>query len=255
MINIDTHIPDTLIGDPTRLCQVLMNLAGNAIKFTEKGSVTIEIKKAAIENNILFSIIDTGIGITKDKLQTVFESFSQANASDTRRFGGTGLGLTISKQLVELMGGNIFIESEEGAGTAFSFDINLPVGSSERMQQQRSPEQIDGNILNGLKILVVDDNEYNRIVVNDTLKLKAQVEVFHATNGKEAIEQAGENHFDVILMDVQMPLMNGYEATWYIREKFDFPKNLTPIIALTASVIRSDLDKCLAAGMNRLLVM
>ncbi len=153
------------------------------------------------------------------------------------------------------MGGNIFIESEEGAGTAFSFDINLPVGSSERMQQQRSPEQIDGNILNGLKILVVDDNEYNRIVVNDTLKLKAQVEVFHATNGKEAIEQAGENHFDVILMDVQMPLMNGYEAIWYIREKFDFPKNLTPIIALTASVIRSDLDKCLAAGMNRLLVM
>ena len=252
--NIDSYIPDVLIGDPTRLNQVLLNLAGNAIKFTEKGSVEIKVQSA--KNKIQgdstwnFSIIDTGIGISKDKLQTVFESFSQANASDTRIYGGTGLGLSISKQLVELMGGKIDIESEEGAGTVFSFEINLPIGSMERMEEQRSSEQIDGSILNGLKILVVDDNEYNRVVVQDTLKLMAEVEIFQAVNGREAIIQAEENNFDVILMDVQMPIMDGFEATQHIRQKFSAPENLTPIIALTASVIRSDLDKCRAAGMN-----
>ncbi|MEP7263225.1 MAG: ATP-binding protein [Bacteroidota bacterium] len=250
IIDCDSKIPDVSIGDPTRLNQVLMNLTGNAIKFTEKGSVSIEIKMSAIENTILFSIIDTGIGIPKDKLQSVFESFSQANASDTRKFGGTGLGLSISKQLVELMGGTISIESEEGAGTVFSFEINLPAGSIERMKQQKTTEQIDGSILNGLRILIVDDNEYNRIVVHDILKLMASVEIFLATNGKEAIEQAEKNNFDVILMDVQMPLMNGYEATQYIRKNIDTPEKFTPVIALTASVIRTDLDKCRAAGMN-----
>ncbi|MBK7036123.1 MAG: response regulator [Bacteroidetes bacterium] len=259
--DIDFTIPDVLIGDPTRINQVLINLTGNAIKFTEKGSVTISVssRQLAVDNSetsnakfqtLNFSIIDTGIGIPKDKLQTVFESFSQANASDTRIHGGTGLGLSISKQLVELMGGKIFIESEEGAGTIFSFEINLPVGSMERMQEQKSSEQIDGSILNGLKVLIVDDNEYNRVVVHDTLKLMADVEIFQATNGQEAIDAVCQYEFDIILMDVQMPLMNGYEATMYIREKMHAPKNAIPVIALTASVIRSDLDKCRAAGMN-----
>ena len=218
--DIDFTIPDVLIGDPTRINQVLINLTGNAIKFTEKGSVTISVssRQLAVDNSetsnakfqtLNFSIIDTGIGIPKDKLQTVFESFSQANASDTRIHGGTGLGLSISKQLVELMGGKIFIESEEGAGTVFSFEINLPIGSMERMQEQKSSEQIDGSILNGLKVLVVDDNEYNRVVVHDTLKLMADVEIFQATNGQEAIDAVCQYEFDIILMDVQMPLMNG----------------------------------------------
>lgn len=248
--DIDPDLPDVVLGDPTRLNQVLMNLAGNAVKFTEKGSVTIEIKKTGIENKIRYSIIDTGIGISKDNLQSVFESFSQAHSSDTRKFGGTGLGLTISKQLVELMGGNLSIESEEGAGTVFSFELNCPVGSMEQLITQKSAEQIEGSILNGLKILVVDDNEYNRIVVHDTLMSKAQVEIMLAINGKESVELASQNNFDVILMDVQMPIMNGYDATQHIRNNFDAPKNQVPIIALTASVVRSDLDKCRAAGMN-----
>jgi two-component system sensor histidine kinase ChiS len=248
--NIDGNIPDILIGDAARLNQVLINLAGNAIKFTEKGSVTIEVKKGAGENSISFSIIDTGIGIPADKLQTVFESFSQAHLSDTRKYGGTGLGLTISKQLVELMGGKIAIESEEGAGTIFSFEINCAIGSMEGLRKNSLAEQVDGTVLNGLRILVVDDNEYNRIVVRDTLQSKANVEISEATNGKEAVELMTENEFDIVLMDVQMPVMDGYQATRYIRENFDDSKNKIPVIALTASVVRSDLDKCRAAGMN-----
>ena len=249
-MDIDPKIPDVFIGDPTRLTQVLINLTGNAIKFTEKGSVTIEIKKADEFDSFRFSILDTGIGIPKDKLQTVFESFAQAKTSDTRKFGGTGLGLTISKQLVELMGGSISIESEEGAGTTFSFEINLPEGSDERMQQKRSSEQIDGNILNGLKILLADDNEHNRIVARDTLQLKSHVTITEALNGQDVIDIFSENDFDVILMDVQMPVMDGFEATKHIREKFPSPKNQIPVIALTASVVRSDLDKCRKAGMT-----
>ncbi len=253
--NIDNNIPDVLIGDPVRINQVLMNLAGNAIKFTEKGSVQIKIR--LLDNdpasifNLQFSIIDTGIGIPKDKLETVFESFSQANTSDTRKHGGTGLGLTISRQLVELHGGTISIESEEGAGTVFSFILGFEEGSAERLQQQiNSDENIDGSILNGLKILVADDNEYNRIVAHDTLLSKCDVSILSASSGKEAIEALRYNDFDLILMDVQMPEMNGFEATKYIREDFASPKKDIPIIALTASVLRTDLDKCRLAGMN-----
>jgi signal transduction histidine kinase/DNA-binding NarL/FixJ family response regulator len=250
IVDMDGKITDVRMGDPVRLNQVLMNLAGNAIKFTEKGSVAIEVKKGVSESGIRFSINDTGIGIPEDKLQTVFESFSQAKASDTRTYGGTGLGLTISKQLVELMDGKISVESKEGSGTTFSFEINFPFGSPERLKEQRSAEQIEGSILNGLKILLADDNEYNRIVTHDTLTSKANVEIKEVTNGKEAIDLLSQQDFDVVLMDVQMPLMDGYEATRFIREHFAFPKNQTPVIALTASVIRSDLDKCREAGMN-----
>ncbi len=167
--DIDHSIPDVLIGDPVRLNQVLINLVGNAIKFTEKGSVTIEVKK--VRQQIKFSIIDTGIGIPENKLQTVFDNFSQANTSDTRKYGGTGLGLSISRQLVDIMGGNITIESEVASGTTFSFILDLENGSEERLQQRLAADrQVDGSILDGLSILVVDDNEYNRIVAKDTLK-------------------------------------------------------------------------------------
>jgi len=246
----DGNVPDVLMGDPVRLNQILMNLTGNAIKFTEKGSITIEVRKVPTGSGVKFSIHDTGIGIPEDKLQTVFESFQQSRSSDTRRFGGTGLGLTISKQLVELMDGKISAESKEGSGTTFSFEINFPAGSAERLKYQRSAEQIDGSVLDGLKILLADDNEYNRIVTHDTLKSKAKVEICEATNGQEVIDLLSKQDFDVVLMDVQMPLMDGYEATRYIREKFTSPKDQTKIIALTASVIRSDLDKCREAGMN-----
>jgi CheY-like chemotaxis protein/HPt (histidine-containing phosphotransfer) domain-containing protein len=148
------------------------------------------------------------------------------------------------------MGGKMFLESEVNSGSAFTFEINYPAGSAERMQSTHSSEHIDGSILNGLKILLTDDNEHNQIVARDTLQSKASVEITEAVNGREAIEMLTYQDIDVILMDVQMPVMDGYEATRYIREKLPAPKNQVPIIALTASVIRSDLDKCKKAGMN-----
>ena len=249
IIQINSDVPEVVMGDPIRLSQILINLAGNALKFTEKGSVALEVSKD--NEKIRFDIIDTGIGIPEDKLQTVFESFSQANASDTRKYGGTGLGLSISRQLVGMMGGNIAIESKEGYGTTFSFLVKFEDGSVGRLEQRMALEQsVDGSILDGLKILITDDNEYNRIVARDTLKSKANVEIFEATNGQEAIDLVGKIQFDVILMDVQMPLMNGFEATRYIRNNFESPSKDTPIIALTASVLRTDLDKCKQAGMD-----
>jgi signal transduction histidine kinase/FixJ family two-component response regulator/HPt (histidine-containing phosphotransfer) domain-containing protein len=252
---IDSGIPDVLIGDPVRINQILLNLAGNAIKFTEKGSVQIRVKLTGGGQpsllNIRFSITDTGIGIPKEKLETVFESFKQVNTSDTRKYGGTGLGLTISRQLVELHGGEIMIESEEGAGTTFSFALSFAEGSAERLQQlMNAHANIDGSILNGLRILIADDNEYNRIVADDTLHSKADVSTLTASNGHEAIELLKAHDFDVILMDVQMPEMNGFEATKFIRENMSSPKKDIPIIALTASVLRTDLDKCRQVGMN-----
>jgi signal transduction histidine kinase/CheY-like chemotaxis protein/HPt (histidine-containing phosphotransfer) domain-containing protein len=273
-VNIDAQVPDILIGDPVRLFQVLMNLAGNAVKFTEKGSVSVSVtasehspatstgpgvekqsmnQSQSDENNLslpsqplalTFNIEDTGIGIPTDKIDKIFESFSQAHSSDTRKYGGTGLGLTISKQLVELMGGNIKIESQWGSGSSFSFVLNMVQGSAESLQKQI--QEIDGTILNGLRILLADDNEDNRIVCRDTLESKADVSITEAVNGQDLLEKLSGQNFDIILMDVQMPVMDGYEATREIRKT----NQSIPIVALTASVIRSDLDKCRAAGMN-----
>ena len=252
--HIDDSIDDVVVGDPYRLNQVLINLGGNAIKFTAKGSVEIVVNKVSEADGKLslrFSVTDTGMGIPAHKLQTLFESFTQANSSDTRKFGGTGLGLSISKQLVELQGGNIVVESREGSGSTFSFTITYLAGSPEKLQQRIAQEQrIDGNILNGLRLLVADDNEYNRLVVNETLRLKAKMQIDLVTNGQEAVQMLRQNDYDVILMDVQMPVMNGIEATKYIRSQMPAPKSKTPVIALTASILRADLDMCTESGMN-----
>lgn len=247
-VKIDSKVQDIVLGDPVRLNQVLINLAGNAIKFTEKGSVAIEVKKA--DNKVRFSIIDTGIGIPKDKLKTVFENFGQANTSDTRKYGGTGLGLSISQQLVELMSGTIEIESEVGRGTTFYFDVELNIGNKERYEERIAGEEnVDAKILDGLTILVADDNEYNRIVARDTLLSKANVTIIEAENGQEAVDRLTEK-VDVILMDAQMPILSGFEATKIIREMENEKIRHVPIIALTASVLRTDLDRCKDAGMN-----
>ncbi len=252
--HIDSNVADVVIGDPYRLNQVLINLGGNAIKFTDKGGVQIDVKRVSETNGntaLRFSVTDTGIGIPQDKLQSLFESFTQVNSSDTRKFGGTGLGLSISKQLVELQGGSISVESKEGSGTTFSFVITYKEGSAEKLLQRIAEEQkIDGHMLDGLRILVADDNEYNRMVVNETLRLKAIVDVDLVTNGQEAIQKLAQNYYDVILMDVQMPVMNGIDATKYIRLQMPAPKNQVPIIALTASILRADLDMCSESGMN-----
>ncbi len=252
--SIDSNIPDVLIGDPFRLNQVLLNLAGNARKFTEKGTVEINVvllKSEAQHFSLLFKVVDTGIGIPADKLQSIFDSFRQAQSSDSRVYGGTGLGLSIAKQLVELHGGTIAVVSDVGRGSAFSFKLSFPEGSARKLAQKAREEQnADGSILNGLRILLVDDNEYNRMVALETVRAKADVAIAEATNGQEAIDLLRKNDYDVVLMDIQMPVMNGLDATRYIRSKMPAPKNKIPIIALTASLLRGDMNMCLAAGMD-----
>lgn len=207
-------MPEVVVGDPVRLYQILLNLTGNAIKFTDKGSVQLAVDclplaTASVETSNLklqtlnFCVIDTGIGIPQDKLQTIFDSFSQANSSDSRKYGGTGLGLSISKQFIKLMGGKLIVESVVNSGSTFSFALHLPIGSSENLLQQKSSEEIDGNILDGLKILLVDDNSGNRIVCRDTLESKSKVIIEEATNGQEAVALLSEKDFDIVLMDVK----------------------------------------------------
>lgn len=253
--NIHPDVNGIIMGDPVRLNQILINLTGNAVKFTERGTVTISVLPAPPGPEgmipVRFSVADTGIGIPADKLETVFVEFSQSSSSDTRRFGGTGLGLTISKNLVTLMGGVIRVESQPGEGTTFSFDLYFPPGSPERLQERKnSEENIDGTILNGLSLLLADDQEYNLIVAGDTLRSKADVHITTATNGREVVELALKNTYDAILMDVQMPVMDGLEATRYLRENLPPERREIPIIALTASVLKSELDRCREAGMN-----
>lgn len=248
---VNSNIDVITLGDPVRLLQVLINLINNAIKFTEKGSVKLEVSKDEEASGIKFSILDTGVGIPQDKIDTIFESFSQANKSDTRKFGGTGLGLTISKQLVELMGGSIEISSEVDKGTEFHFTINFELGSKEEYWARiHAEEALNGNILDDLRILVVDDNEYNCVVAKDTLETKSKAKVIAVDSAKKAIQILEEQPFDVVLMDVQMPEMNGFEATQHIRNKFNAPLNNIPIIALTASVLKTDVDRCKEAGMD-----
>jgi len=252
--SLDRNIPSVLVGDSFRLSQVLINLGGNAIKFTEKGSVEINVVQVKTDGEnvtLLFSIIDTGIGIPDDKLHILFESFKQVHSTDSRKYGGAGLGLSISKQLVELQGGTISVESAEGRGSVFSFELNFPVGSLQKLQERTFAEQkADGNMLNGLRILLADDNEYNRMVASETLHSKADLAIDEAINGEEAIRLLEVNDYDVVLMDIQMPVMNGLDATRYIRDKLPSPKNATPVIALTASLLRDDIDMCTNAGMN-----
>jgi len=252
--SIDSTATDILAGDPYRLNQVLINLGGNAIKFTERGTVEISVKKTAEDDTTIsleFAVQDTGAGIPEDKLNDLFESFKQVNRSDTRKYGGTGLGLSISKQLVELQGGAISVDSKVGSGTTFSFIIQFHKGSAERLaDRMRGEQQADGSVLYGLRILLADDNEYNRLVASEALNLKAKVVIHEAHNGEEAVQMLTDEDYDVVLMDVQMPVMNGLDATRAIRSQLPAPKNQTPVIALTASMLRNDLDKCIQAGMN-----
>lgn len=253
ILDIPKEVTDVVIGDPFRINQVLINIGGNAIKFTERGSVQIELRQVHQDDtnvSIRFAVIDTGIGIPADKVGKLFGDFAQINASDTRKYGGTGLGLSISRQLIELHGGKIEVESVLGSGTTFHFTITYPIGSPAKLEARVAEEkQADGSILNGLRILVADDNEYNRIVVNETLMLKADVEIDNVVNGEEAWMAVRDKEYDVVLMDVQMPVMNGHESTRHIRQ-LPAPRNKVAIIALTASTLRNDIEACLASGMD-----
>jgi signal transduction histidine kinase/ActR/RegA family two-component response regulator len=252
--HIDASLPPVLVGDPYRLNQVLMNLAGNAVKFTWHGQVSIKVSELAYEgtgHKVLFAVTDTGIGIPADKIPTLFENYNQVQESDSRVYGGTGLGLSISRQLVALLGGTISVTSTPGLGSTFSFELTFARGSAAHLQQMQTKEwEADGTILDGLKVLLVDDNEYNRMVASETLLARSAVRVTEAANGQEAIELLRENVYDVVLMDVQMPVMNGLEATIAIRTTLPEPQSKVPIIALTASLLTNDVAKYLEAGMT-----
>ncbi|GAA3987919.1 PAS domain S-box protein [Hymenobacter antarcticus] len=255
-LNFVTHLgpglPDVLLGDPYRITQVLLNLAGNAVKFTEKGTVDVRCTLVAETHEaglvvVEFAIQDTGIGIEAGFLAQVFDDFSQEDSSVTRQFGGTGLGLGISKKLVELMGGELRIESQKNQGTTSRFTLRLPIGTGQDVPH-REGSDFTGlpHLLRGKRILLVEDNAFNRMLAAIFLT-NSELVVTEALNGQVAVELARAQEFDLILMDVQMPVMNGYQATAVLREQLGLA---VPIIALTANAITGEREKCLAAGMN-----
>ena len=244
---VSDDLPEYLKGDPTRLRQVLLNLIGNAIKFTEKGGVKLIMNCEPGENqnmNVYFGVQDTGIGISEAAQKNLFTPFSQADSSISRRFGGTGLGLAICKRLIEAMGGDIHIDSTEGQGSLFYFIIPMKIGT--KVVENRQAEAVDQP--KNLNILVADDNEINQKVLIGLLK-KDHHNVTAVNNGQEALDIIQSQKFDLVLMDMEMPVMNGLEATKAIRE-LDSKAGQTPIISMTANVIKEDIQRCLDAGMN-----
>ncbi|MBX2917530.1 MAG: response regulator [Cyclobacteriaceae bacterium] len=239
------------IGDPVRLNQILINLISNAVKFTHVGSIQIKVQAQKQKGDFFklrFDITDTGIGIPQDKLQTIFESFSQADASVTRKYGGTGLGLTIVKQLVELQGGSIYVSSKENAGSTFTFYLTYQAGKKAKAIEARNYQPKTKEPFKYHSILLVEDNDINRLYASSILKMWG-CHFETAENGVVALEKIRNNSFDAILMDVQMPVMDGLETTKAIRQG-DPKKRDVLIIALTANATQQDFQKCLDAGMN-----
>jgi PAS domain S-box-containing protein len=243
---IKPNVPDVIIGDSTRLTQILLNLVSNAVKFTETGGIKIEldvVSQSKRSVRIRFSVTDTGIGIANDKLNLIFESFKQADSSTTRKYGGTGLGLAISKRLIELHDSRINVDSEPGKGSTFWFTITF-----NKADSNKSNSITVDNVLN-INVLVVDDNQINRLLINKILT-KWGATVDFAENGIQAIKQVETNVYDVVLMDIHMPEMGGLEATQIIRSKPESYFKQLPIIALTASMLNSQMGQIGNAGMN-----
>ncbi|WP_295650801.1 PAS domain S-box protein [uncultured Mucilaginibacter sp.] len=245
----DDSLPDFIIGDKTRICQILLNLIGNSVKFTEKGGITVDLKvieQTQNEVRIRFEVSDTGIGIKADKINTIFESFKQADESITRLYGGTGLGLAITKRLVELHDSRINVESVYGKGSKFWFTITFNKSSAAATTINTNKVEI------GLKlnVLVADDNQINRMLIDRVLK-KWGVSADFAINGREAVEKIELNrNYDVVLMDIHMPEMDGLEAARHIRANPETFFQQLPIIALTASMLNNQMDMIGDAGMN-----
>ncbi len=240
------------LGDPHRISQVLFNIVGNAMKFTHNGYVKVTSNLRRGHNDICyvsFCVQDTGVGMDMAYLAKVFEAFSQEDSSITRKFGGSGLGLSIARSIIQIMGGTIQIQSEKGKGTRV--DIQIPLRVSTDQTKQEIVEMTDlQKSLKGLRVLAVEDNELNRMVLQVILK-KCEVSVTIAHNGQEAVDLVRENDFDIVLMDVQMPILDGLEATKYIREEL---KLTIPIIGLSANAMREEVEICRQAGMNDYLV-
>ncbi|MGH8262433.1 MAG: ATP-binding protein, partial [Steroidobacteraceae bacterium] len=251
-------VPRMSRGDPARLRQVLLNLAGNAVKFTEHGSVHITLSLPG-PASVKFTVSDTGIGIQSAQLDKLFQRFSQADSSTTRRYGGTGLGLAISKRLVELMGGAIGVESALGEGSVFWFTLPLTESRAApalfgTQDRPCGVEGVDAAAAPAAcahsRVLLVEDNPVNqRVAIHMLLKLGYQVEL--AQHGREAVDRLGRDRFDLVLMDCQMPEMDGFEATRIIRDPASSVlDHAVPVVAMTANAFAEDREKCLAAGMN-----
>lgn len=248
-IKVDDKMAECYLGDPFRLYQVILNLCTNAIKFTENGGLLVEISVAK-ENKasqlLIIDFTDTGIGIAENKIKDLFKSFSQTDIGTARKYGGTGLGLSIARQLAEAMGGTLeLLKSKMDQGSTFRLSMNLPV-YIEVEQKKKAIVELDFDFEEGIKILLVDDNEMNRMMARAILERKKFV-VDEAVDGKEAIVQLEANEYAVVLMDIMMPEMDGLEATGVIRNEL---KLAVPIIALTANAIKGDGQKCLDAGMQ-----
>jgi signal transduction histidine kinase/CheY-like chemotaxis protein len=240
----DHATPDGWMGDPGRLRQVLLNLLGNALKFTESGSITV--RASASQSELRFEVKDTGIGIPHDKQAQIFEAFSQVDGSITRRFGGTGLGLTICSRLVERMGGAISVTSVAEEGSTFVFTVYAePQDGGIEQNAEEAPRTTPAS----LRILVADDNSINQVVVSRMLERAGHI-VAIATDGQEAAMMCSAGRFDMVLMDIQMPVLDGFEATARIREMERAKGIHTPLIALTANAMYGDRERCLLAGMD-----
>lgn len=244
----DNSIPEVLIGDPVRLHQIVLNLVSNAIKFTSKGKITVEVKmlqEDADKATLQFSVTDTGIGIPEDRLESIFDNFQQASSGTARLYGGTGLGLAIARQLVIAQGGKIWVKSKPGEGSTFAFTIAFRKSKEKQLaaSDQNDTEEVKAS---KARILVVEDVALNQLLMKTVLE-EFGFEMEVASNGKVAIERLRQKKFDLVLMDLQMPEMNGFTATEMIRSKLKLD---IPIIALTADVTTVDLEKCRSVGMN-----
>ncbi|HHS92100.1 MAG TPA: response regulator, partial [Campylobacterales bacterium] len=249
-LHYDKTLPKNYHGDSLRLSQILNNLLSNAVKFTEKGSISLSISKMKADR-FRFEIKDTGKGLTAQEQKHIFEPFQQADGTSSRQYEGTGLGLTISKQLVEMMHGQIWLESTYRKGTTFSFEIELQAlpDSDDAIRYQEKSQTVDlkinSDLLKNKHILVAEDNFINQEIILGLLE-DSQLHIDIANNGEEAIELHKENHYHLILMDIQMPVLDGYEAAKVIREM----DQKIPIIAVTASAMKEDIEKSEAYGMN-----
>ena len=247
---VDEALPEILEGDGNRLTQILVNLVGNSLKFTAQGSIAIKIINAGtIDNTVNTRIIvtDTGIGIEKEKLQHVFGRFQQAEDSVTRTYGGTGLGLSIVNDLVLLQNGNLYVESEKGIGTTFNIMIPYKISSSQVSHAIANTDAVSNTaVFDKVNILVAEDNEINQSLLKHLFQIW-NLSFDIAANGKEAVKKVGENKYNLILMDVQMPVMDGYTATAEIRNKL---KSDIPVIAMTAHAFSGEREKCISYGMD-----
>lgn len=253
--HVDESTPERLIGDPTRLRQIILNLLSNSIKFTDTGYIRLQVKEKTDPDKspmLLIEVIDSGIGIAKEKQAELFQSFNQGDNSIHRKYGGTGLGLAICKNLIELMGGQIWLTSQSGSGATFSFEIPLQVVSLKTMHLSDPSIEKDANLNleHPVRLLIVDDSEDNQLLMKHYLKNKP-VEIIEARNGAEAIEQYLSQDPDFILMDIQMPVMDGHSATAEIRRlQVENSRRYIPIVALSASALIEEVQKSAVVGCN-----